>query len=68
MLLDTLNQRVPLDEPSIARTSNVQSEKELDMGSFSLIKRQSVMPLPKDKLYKLKTYSKTKTQKKVALL
>ncbi|CDW75782.1 UNKNOWN [Stylonychia lemnae] len=70
-LLESINQRVPMNNTdasaaqSIARTSNVDSiyramDESFDPQAFTL--RETVMPKPKEKIFKLKTFSKTVTQ------
>ena len=52
---------------SIARTSDLGSEYVDQLDSLAFQRRESVMPKPKNKMFKLKTYTKNKIQKKAKL-
>lgn len=55
------------ENPSIARTSVLSEFDEMVMAP-NFARKTSVMPKPKENLFKMKTYSKTKTTKKASLL
>jgi len=54
--------------PSIARTSDISQYPNEFLVSSLFERRTTIMPKPKDHSYKLKTYSKSKTTKKKAML
>lgn len=76
LMMESLNQRVGINDEvagggtkSIARTSNVDSAyQDNTFDSLAISRRDVVLPNPRDKTLKLKTFSKTKTQAKKQLL